>query len=400
MRLLVLSESPLRLINADYYAVDPWIRIPLAFSEHCDKVTLWAPCAELPDGSPPPLGSWLVPKSRMVVERHDDYYTYAGYFTLWPFRRLAWRRKADRLAEEHDIVILRGPSPMTPIIMASASSAGKPLVLFVLGDLATQVTGLIRGDRFSRMAYRLAVSYFLRQETACSAQAALTYVYSTAIAHRHRGSPGRVKQIQDPHLRLADIVPRSDTCAGQEVRLLRVCWLIPSKGLEPLLEAVAILSRKGLPVRLDIYGSEREAGYEASLRRLTARLGISDRVLFHGWLAFDRVGEAYLAADIHVVSSLSEGTPRVVVEGFARGLPTVCSAVGGCADTLVDGRDALLVPPGSPGDLAQAVERLISDSALRRGMIERGYETARASTFERLGMEILADLKAVAQGEL
>jgi glycosyltransferase involved in cell wall biosynthesis len=83
-----------------------------------------------------------------------------------------------------------------------------------------------------------------------------------------------------------------------------------------------------------------------------------------------------------------------VIEGFARGLPLVCTAVGGCADTLLHERDALLVPPRDAGALAGAVERMVHDGSLRRRLIQEGYQRARSVTFEQVGVRLLAEIEA------
>ena len=236
---------------------------------------------------------------------------------------------------------------------------------------------------------------YLLQENWCVKQANLIYTYSNEIALRYRKDNDQVKLMQDPLLQSKDIIHRDDTCQDDEIRLLRVCWLLPSKGLEYLFEAIALLLEKGLRVRLEIVGKERSPGYQTELEQLVERLGIADKVDFTGWVPFDQMEEVYLRNDINIISSLGEGTPRIIAEGFARGLPLVSTTVGGCADTLTDNENAILVPPRDGKAIAEAVEKIILNGDLRRKIIVKGYQYARAATFETLGMQFLTEIQGI-----
>ena len=83
------------------------------------------------------------------------------------------------------------------------------------------------------------------------------------------------------------------------------------------------------------------------------------------------------------------------MEGFSQGLPLVCTAVGGCKDTLQDERDALLVPPRDALAIADAVQRIIEDSPLRKRLIQEGYQRAEEASFEVAGHKFLKQLNQV-----
>jgi glycosyltransferase involved in cell wall biosynthesis len=104
------------------------------------------------------------------------------------------------------------------------------------------------------------------------------------------------------------------------------------------------------------------------------------------------------AADIFALPSLWEGMPNALLEAMAAGLPAVATAVGAVPEMAVDGREALLVPPGDTGALARALAELAAAPARRREMgalarqrVEGAYrvEAAVAQT-ERLYDELLA----------
>ncbi|PKM92555.1 MAG: hypothetical protein CVU80_02735, partial [Elusimicrobia bacterium HGW-Elusimicrobia-4] len=371
MKLLIVSGSPLKKIGQDYYAVDSWIRIPLYLADRCE-VTLWSPVETDPEEEGLHHSSWRVELGSLKIEHHDSYNSFLKHYQLWPRRAISWRKHADQLVKAHDAVIIRHPSPMISIVSRSTFRQGKPLIILVMSDLSR--TDRILGNHgLRRMFYTALAKLLVLQEIRSAMHADVVGAYSSVLAYRHRGSRGLVKLMQDPVLHQDEFVFRNDTCQSQEVRILRVSWVQPLKGLEYLLEAVAILLAKGIEVRLEIVGKERSQGYQAKIEDLAEELGIADNVIFTGWVPFDQMQEVYMRSDIQVISSLAEGTPRCIAEGAARGLPLVSTMIGGCADVLTHEVDALLVAPADAVALAGAIERVIRDGTLRRNMIRQGY---------------------------
>jgi glycosyltransferase involved in cell wall biosynthesis len=114
------------------------------------------------------------------------------------------------------------------------------------------------------------------------------------------------------------------------------------------------------------------------------------------WPGYTSYGEPLFdhlrAADIFVLPSLSEGTPHVLVEARANGLPCISTSVGGVPTSVTDGYDALLVPPKNSDALARAIDRVIRDGDLRRALIRNGLVSSRAHTLERFVGEVLDQL--------
>src|SRR5262249_31181034 len=84
-----------------------------------------------------------------------------------------------------------------------------------------------------------------------------------------------------------------------------------------------------------------------------------------GFVAHERVHELYARAAVVVCPSRSEGFGLVCAEAMAHGRPVIATRVGGLVDLVRDRETGLLVPPGSPGALRAAIDRLLSDPELR-----------------------------------
>ena len=93
---------------------------------------------------------------------------------------------------------------------------------------------------------------------------------------------------------------------------------------------------------------------------------IADRVLVPGWLELRERDRLLRNTDILVLPSLAENLPMVIVEAFARGIPVISTPVGAIPEVIEHGRNGLMVPVGDEGKLAEALEQLIEDPALRR----------------------------------
>ena len=116
----------------------------------------------------------------------------------------------------------------------------------------------------------------------------------------------------------------------------------------------------------------------ATLRARHVELALEERFQFLGQR--DDVLELLTGADAFVLASLHEGLPVALMEATSVGLPIVASCVGGIPQVLEDGVDALLVPPGDPGALADAMKRLASDPELRARL--GGQAKLRSSRFD------------------
>lgn len=173
-------------------------------------------------------------------------------------------------------------------------------------------------------------------------------------------------------IRINPEASRQPKPVGAELIALLVARLVPTKGIEVAIQAMAQLREH--PVRLRIVG-EGTADYEQSLRDLVTSLGVQHRVTFAGALAAAQLDAEYVAADLFVLPSWYEAFGIVLVQAMAAGLPCVASDVGGIPSVVRDGETGLLFPAGDSGALAAAMQQL-ADEPLRRRLGEQGRSEA------------------------
>lgn len=155
------------------------------------------------------------------------------------------------------------------------------------------------------------------------------------------------------------------------LRVVTVARLVPWKGIDDLLAAAA-----RVPVVEVLVVGDGPDG--ARLEALAARLGVGDRVVFAGRLDPRRTLAAVAAADVFVLGSRYEGLPHAVLEAMSLGVPVVAAAAGGTPELVRHGETGLLVPPGDPAALAEALRRLAGSPEERRRLGARGREAAAA----------------------
>ena len=165
---------------------------------------------------------------------------------------------------------------------------------------------------------------------------------------------------------------RTSLGAGpDDVVVLSVARLAPEKGLDLLVHAIAEVGDPRLLLLVAGEGPERER-----LRDLADVRGV--RLVLTGDLEWERVGEAYAAADVFALLSAREPWAVVVNEAAACGLPLVLSdRVGAAHDLLRDGENGFLVAAGDVDAASAALRRLADDEELRRAQGARSRELAR-----------------------
>lgn len=172
----------------------------------------------------------------------------------------------------------------------------------------------------------------------------------------------------------------------------------PRKGIETLLEALALLRSRNINVRLRAVGGFETALYKAEVLGLAEKLDLAPAI---DWIGFTRnVNRELAKINLFVLPSLfGEGLPMVVLEAMAAGLPVVASRVEGVPEAVVHRETGLLVEPGSVSQLAAAIEELIASGknysdlsrGARRRHAERFSDTTMAEGVANVYREVLAN---------
>lgn len=214
---------------------------------------------------------------------------------------------------------------------------------------------------------------------------------------RLQAAHGRV--VVSSCLREAEMQPRADWALSQPPRLLFLGFLRPEKGVDVLLDAFEIL-RKSRPLRLTLAGgADRASGAEGHILARVRQHAYSSDIDVTGLVDFGpELFDLYRSHDAYVLPSLSEGTPRTLVEARAFGCPVIASRVGGVPTSIDEGTDGLMVPPGDAPALAAAIARLLDDQDLRRQLIGNGLARARATSLESFVSGIETELRALPHG--
>lgn len=281
-------------------------------------------------------------------------------FVLWAFRRL--------------LEIHRG----APLDVINGSDLwGGLAAILVRRRTGVKVLAQLQGEFLPPSPY----SYSWPARVLLHALARFVCRRADAVRCLHRAALERVASLGIPRTRIEVVHTRCDTelfdprrypvkQAGGG-RLLYAGNLIPGKGVRFLLRAFVQAVKEHPSATLSIAGSGPE---EASLRRLSDSLGMTGRITFLGRQRHDALPSLLHETDLFVFPSLSEGTPRAVLEAMAMELPVVAARTGGMADLVEDGRTGHLVPPADAGAFARAITMTLADPTWAR---EAGREGRR-----------------------
>jgi glycosyltransferase involved in cell wall biosynthesis len=183
------------------------------------------------------------------------------------------------------------------------------------------------------------------------------------------------------------------------VRVLFVGTFIPLHGVHTIVDAATRLDRRGTDIRFRLIGRGQEfaAVAERVRRERLARVELLD-----GWIdgdAYDReLAEADVCLGIFGATDKAQRViPSKVYDALAAGRPVITADTPAARELLTHGVDAWLCPPGDPDALAEAIDRVARDHALRARLADgarRTYE-ARCSP-EAIGRDVVERLKQLA----
>jgi glycosyltransferase involved in cell wall biosynthesis len=258
----------------------------------------------------------------------------------------------------YDVVHFHLPyaAALGQLVVASVPRSSRPAIVYTehsLWDRARFANRALLRASMSRGERLVAVSQASYDALPAPLRRRATIVVHGVDVSRSDALIARRKELRD------DV--RSELGVGdEELLFMTVANLRPEKGYDVLLTAARFIADNGLPIRIAAVG-RGPLSTALSARHLDLALG--ERFQFLGQR--DDVLQLLAGADAFVLASLHEGLPVALMEATSVGLPIVASSVGGVPQVLEDGVDALLVPPGDPGSLVDAMKRLASDPELR-----------------------------------
>ena len=249
-----------------------------------------------------------------------------------------------------------------------------------------------------------AVFVFLERRLAARTDAVIVVSDADAAAAKRRGlAPAdKVRVIRNGIAALPAEKSAAERAAASALRkavspdgplVATVARLHRQKGIVHLLRAAPAILARVPAATIAVAGG---GPLEDALRREAKRLGVDRRFLLLG----ERADAADLAAlaDVFVLPSLWEGLPLALLEAAALGRAIVASDIDGVREVVRDGETAILVPPGRPGALAEAVVRLLDDRELAARLGSRARSevpgrftlSAMIDAVERLYLELAA----------
>lgn len=163
--------------------------------------------------------------------------------------------------------------------------------------------------------------------------------------------------------------------AGEQLRFIFVGWMIKEKGLNEILISLEVLLKE-YKFQFTFIGGG------TMLERVCETIKMSKwepSVSALGWISPEQLDSELSAAHVFVLPSYAEGFPMSLIEAMTKGLPAICTDVGGISDSLHDGVNGFLIPPKDIHELKKAMEFYICNpSAVSRHSME-ALEIVRAN---------------------
>jgi polysaccharide biosynthesis protein PelF len=317
--------------------------------------------------------------------------------------------EAARLYQTLYWVARTAAAPLPPADLVHVTAAGWSAIPAVVHrDLHGTPVLLTEHGLFVREAYLAAIRLneppSSRWAQTRLARGLARLAYDTAdlvcpVTEAHRGWE-RSFGVPDDRIRVivnGVDVPADPTPPPRERHVMSIGRLDPLKDIGTLLRVAArVLSVEPQAV-FHHYGpvSDGQQAYAAAMRALHGRLGLGDRFVFHG---STRDPDAVIqAADVVVLTSISEGLPMAALEAMANSRPVVATNVGGVSDALLG--CGLITAPGDVAGIADAIRTLLNDTDLAgvlgdrgRRRVERRYSRdACISAYRSVLDDLLAD---------
>lgn len=179
--------------------------------------------------------------------------------------------------------------------------------------------------------------------------------------------------------------------------ILSLGRLTYAKGHHVAIDALKMFADQKIKAKVIIAGDGESL---ESLKNMARQSGLSNRVIFTGFVSHDDAVGLYNAADIFVMPTMTiEGLPFVILEAMACGTPVIASDIGGIKYVITDSINGLLIGPGKTSELFEKMVELINDDKLRLYLAKQGQKTViEKYSLNRMITDTLAAMTSAVSG--
>lgn len=340
----------------------------------CDAFDRVILCCKVRSG-PPPEGFYLVDHANLRLVEIPLLTTELGAILLQP---LVFAKGLGFIGEV-DVVHARMPDWFGITGAVVARIGRRPCFHQIIADWHTQAQLVPWRKRFGLGLGLKAALYIYDCLERRVSHGQLVFAQGQVAYDKHREHADAELVLSSAH-HDSDIGHFAQRCSGAEISGLAVGRLDSVKNHALLIRAIHRLRQQNPRWRLTIIG---EGGKRAELEALIAELGIGDAVQLLGSVRHgDELWAHYDRADMFVLPSVSEGTPKVVLEAMARGCPVVASRVSGVPTAVAHEERGLLFESGDLDGLVAMMARMADDGALRERCQQQASAFAKLHTLE------------------
>ncbi len=296
-----------------------------------------------------------------------------------------------KVSENYDLLLVRGITPRQWVVWKNCRITQKAFLL----------VGSLRENRppFGLRRNEILI-WFLSHVRRWEFKKIISCQSALILAN----SPHVVQEIQDDWavkalfvstntIKTEQIKPLVIRDINKPCNLIFVGRVVKDKGIEELIEALALLNSRGKIRFFLIIVGNVEISYKEKLEIFAAKLGISDRIEWKGFIPFgEPLLQLYEAADFFVLPSWHEGFPHSIWEAGATSTPVVVTSVGGIPG-LVNDQLVTLINKQSPEDIVFKIENLINQPNIRKAKIERLHAYSKCFTVESGAEELVKIIK-------
>lgn len=384
--LLIFLSPPCEVSNGNLITDSSWYKFIVNFGSQGDNLRIISPLLKDKDKDK----AFKIQQNRLKINKikhfyYDSFKSYYKNLFLNPFKNIGVYFKEIK---NSNLIIYRIPNPGFTLVSLIALIYKKPLIVFISGNIIEQSDAYLKSKGIFRAFLRFVLIIRNRLHRLALFYSSYIFPVSSELLNFYKiNKKTNYKLIRTPIISIRDI--RTDIekikvyNRKNPLRIIRVCWLQESKGIENLINVVKNL-KKNYPIEIDIYGEAKEESYKVKLMDLIEKYDLSNQIRLKGWVSNNELKNIYNNYDLHLVTSLSEGMPRVCLEASSRGLPQILTPVGGVNDFYTHLHDAYICEDSSIDSIEKGIIWFINNPHNVRNIIMNSTQSTKESSIEEV----------------